>query len=452
MSTEAPAEPETRRKPVKTLAVRLHGINDLRLDEFELPEIRDDEILAEIITDSICMSSHKLAIQGVKHKRVRHDLSKNQPIIGHEFCGIIEKVGAKWADKFKAGDKFAIQPALNYPDAGGLPTLWTLGYSYLYAGGNATRIIIPKEVMEMNCLLHYSGDNFYMGSLAEPMSCIAGAFHAQYHTNPGSHILSMGISEGGAMALLAGAGPMGLGAIDYAIHNPRRPSRLVVTDIDGARLERAARLLSAEEAGKNGVELHYVNTNNMPDQLEYLKSLNRGKLFDDVFVFAPVKSILELGDRLLGHDGCLNFFAGPTDPDFSAKLNFYSVHYESHHIVGTSGGNTGDMQESLAMMARGSLNPVFMITHIGGLDAAAQTTINLDKIPGGKKLIYTHKRLPLTAIDDFEAKGKTDPLFAKLAEICSGGGHDHLWNGEAEKYLLENAPEIQHGQYQILYK
>jgi hypothetical protein len=36
--------------------------------------------------------------------------------------------------------------------------------------------------------------------------------------------------------------------------------------------------------------------------------------------------------------------------------------------------------------------------------------------------------------------GKSDPFFAKLGEIC--GRHKNLWNVEAEKYLLENAPEI----------
>jgi threonine dehydrogenase-like Zn-dependent dehydrogenase len=279
-----------------------------------------------------------------------------------------------------------------------------------------------------------------MGSLAEPVSCIVGAFHAQYHTKNGSYVHAMGIAEGGSLALLAGVGPMGLGAIDYAIHNPRRPSRLLVTDIDDKRLERAAQLLSVEEARKNGVELFYVNTKDMADPAERLKSLNGGRLYDDVFVFAPVKPVLELGDRLLGHDGCLNFFAGPTNTAFSAAFNFYNVHYESHHIVGTSGGNTDDMKESLAMMAAGALNPVFMITHIGGLDAAAAATIDLDKIPGGKKLIYTHKKMELTAIGDFEEKGKTYPLFAGLAEICAR--HRGLWNVEAEKYLLENAPEI----------
>jgi len=425
---------------MKTKAVRLHGVNDLRLEEFELPEIKDDEILAKVISDSICMSSHKLASQGGKHKRVRHDLSKNQPIIGHEFCGTIEKVGAKWANQFKAGEKFAIQPALNYPDSDGNATLWAPGYSYEYIGGNATYVIIPNDVMEMNCLLDYSGDNFFLGSLAEPVSCIVGAFHAQYHTKSGSYIHSMGIIESGSMALLAGVGPMGLGAIDYAIHNPLKPSRLIVTDIDESRLTRAAALLTVQEAKRNGVELIYINTKNADNPVEHLKSLNSGKLYDDVFVFAPVKPVLEMGGKLLGRDGCLNFFAGPNDPAFSAELNFYNVHYESHHIVGTSGGNTDDMKESLAMMAKGELKAGFMITHIGGLDAVAKTTIELDKIPGGKKLIYNHKRMELTAIDDFAQKGKTDPLFAKLAEIC--GRHQGLWNTEAENYLLENAPEI----------
>ena len=38
---------------MKTKAVRLYGKNDLRLEEFELPTIKDDEILAHIISDSL---------------------------------------------------------------------------------------------------------------------------------------------------------------------------------------------------------------------------------------------------------------------------------------------------------------------------------------------------------------------------------------------------------------
>ena len=420
---------------MKAKAVRIHGVDDLRLEEIDLPPIKDDEILAEVVSDSICMSSHKLAMQGDKHKRVRAPLAQNPVIIGHEFCGRIVEVGKAWKSGFERGQKFAIQPALNYKG-----TLWAPGYSYAHIGGDATYVVIPREVMELGCLLDYEADAFYMGSLSEPVSCIVGAYHAQYHTKPGSYVHEMGIKEGGSLALLASVGPMGIGAIDYAMHAPRKPSRVVVTDIDDARLERAASIFTVEEARRNGVELQYVNTKDIVDPVAHLRGLNGGKLFDDVFVFAPVRPVVELGDRLLGSDGCLNFFAGPTDTAFSASLNFYDVHYESHHLVGTSGGNTDDIKESLAMMADGRLNPVAMITHVGGLNAVPDTTVRLDKIPGGKKLIYTHKRLDLVALADFEERGKADPLYAELARIVQE--NNMLWSKEAEDYLLARAPEI----------
>ena len=70
---------------MKTKAVRLYGKNDLRLEEFELPAIKEDEILAHVISDSICMSSYKASIQGADHKRVPNDVHENPIIIGHEF-------------------------------------------------------------------------------------------------------------------------------------------------------------------------------------------------------------------------------------------------------------------------------------------------------------------------------------------------------------------------------
>lgn len=420
---------------MKTRAVRLYGKNDLRLEEFELPEIKEDEILAHIISDSICMSSYKASIQGPDHKRVPNDVAQNPVIIGHEFCGEIVKVGSKWANQFKAGDKFSIQPAINNEGCLAAP-----GYSYRYIGGDATYVVIPAVVMEYNCLLKYTGEAFFCGSLAEPQSCIVGGFHAQYHTTQGSYVHKMGIVEGGKCAILAGVGPMGLGAIDYALHGDRRPGLLVVTDINQERLDRAASIFTPEAAAKDGIKLVYLNTGE-GDPVEKLMQLTDGIGYDDVFVFAPVRPVVEQGDRILGKDGCLNFFAGPTNTEFKAEFNFYNVHYASTHIVGTSGGNTADMIESLELMSQGRLNPAVMVTHIGGLNAVIDTTLNLPKIPGGKKLIYNNINLELTAIADFEEKGKTDPLFAGLAEIMKRS--NNLWCAEAEKYLLEHAPKAE---------
>jgi L-sorbose 1-phosphate reductase len=423
---------------VKTKAVRLYGKNDLRFEEFELPQIKEDEILAKVVTDTLCMSSYKAVIQGADHKRIPKDIAKNPTITGHEFAGEIIEVGANWQHKFKPGQKYSIQPAIYYEN-GPVGILSAPGYSYPYIGGDATYIIIPKDVLEQDCLLPYNGPGFYPASLAEPLSCVIGAKHASYHTTPGSYLHQMGIKSGGKMALLAGAGPMGLAAVNYAINRiDRKPKLLVVTDIDQSQLDRAKEILTVEWAKENGIDLIYLNTGIIENTVSVLLEIS-GDGYDDVFVFAPVEQVVEQADAILAHDGCLNFFAGPSNPEFSAKLNFYNVHYTSTHIVGTSGGNKHDMLEALEMIAQG-LDPAGLITHIGGLNSVIETTLNLPKIPGGKKLIYTHKNLPLTAISDFAELGKTDPFYAELAKrVAKTKG---LWNVEAEDYLLDNAPEI----------
>jgi hypothetical protein len=98
------------------------------------------------------------------------------------------------------------------------------------------------------------------------------------------------------------------------------------------------------------------------------------------------------------------------------------------------------MRESLKLMEEGRINPAVMITHVGGLDSVVDTTLNLPKIPGGKKLIYTNKSMPLISLYGLEEKGRSDPFYAGLHEIVSG--NDYIWCLEAERFLLENAKPI----------
>jgi hypothetical protein len=84
-----------------------------------------------------------------------------------------------------------------------------------------------------------------------------------------------------------------------------------------------------------------------------------------------------------------------------------------------------------------------MITHVGGLDSAAQATLDMLSVPGGKRLVYTHVNMPMTAIEDFTEKGKTDPFFAELDRLCSA--NNGLWCKAAEDYLLAHAPKVEIG-------
>ncbi len=414
---------------MKTKAVRMYGAYDLRLEEFELPPIKDDEILVKVVSDSICMSTYKTVDLGKKHKRVPQNIDTNPVIIGHEFAGTIVEVGKKWQHQFKPGQKYAQQPALNYKGKLDSP-----GYSYEFFGGACTYCIIPQEVMELGCLMDFDGESYFEASLGEPMSCVIGGFYGNYHTNKRNHDHQIGVKPDGDLIILGGCGPMGLGAISYGMQLENRPKRIVVTEIDDAKIARAQEVIPESKAAEMGVELIYVNTAKMEDQVEELKALTGGRGYDDVFVYIPNRQVAELGDKILAFDGCLNIFAGSTDNQFMGEINLYNVHYTSSHVIGTTGGNNDDLIEANTLAAQGRIEPAVMVTHVGGIDSIIDATINLPKIPGGKKLTYTQFDMPLTAIEDFGKLGETDPLFKKLDEICSA--NRGLWCAEAERTLF----------------
>jgi threonine dehydrogenase-like Zn-dependent dehydrogenase len=420
---------------MKTTGLRLYGKNDLRLESFELPEIKSDEILFEVATNSICMSSYKAAIQGEDHKRVPSNIAESPIIIGHEMCGTILEVGENYKDEFSVGMKCTIQPAVSYPGK----EHEAIGYSYEYIGGNATKVIVPKEALEMDCLIPCSGNSFYKVSLAEPVACIIAAFKEQFHYKNGNKYQhEMGIVEGGNVAILGGAGPMGLAAVDILLNGERKPKLIVVTDLDETRLSRARKLFPEDKSNAKGVKVLFINTGKVSNKELLGETDNKG--FDDVFIFVPIKPLINQASELMAIGGCMNFFAGPSDSSFSAEINFYDVHYNMHHIIGSAGSNSDDLKEAVDLIDRDILDPAIMVTHIGGLDSTPETVQNLPNIPGGKKLVYTQILLPLTALDDFEEKGKSKPLFAELSKIIKKT--NGVWSKEAEDYLLDNCQKI----------
>lgn len=412
---------------MKTRAVRLYGENDVRLEEFELRPIESGELLIKILSDSVCMSTHKTILQGAKHLRVPENVAEHPVIVGHEFCAEVVEVGDKWKDKFSVGDKVVMPPVLSYLEGG----VQTVGYTFEHIGGVSTYSIVYEHIIENDFLIKLNSDSYFNGSLIEPASCVIRGYKANFHLDENFNYIP-GIKAGGKVAILAGCGPMGLVAIDIALHGNVKPSMVVVTDLDEARLARAASIFDPAKTKEDGIELVFAKTSDKDELL----AISGGKGFDDVFVYAPVPAVVELGDAILGFDGCLNFFAGPLDKKFSANFNFYNVHYAQHHVAGTSGSTPDDMRDIVDLIGEKRIDPSVMITHIGGIDAAIDTTVNLPKIPGGKKLIYTHIELPLTALSDFEELGKSDARFASLDRLVKNA--NGLWNTEAEKYLLEN--------------
>ncbi len=417
---------------MQTIAVRLYGASDIRLEKFELPEITDEEVLMKVVSDSVCASTYKAVKQGTQHKRVPPDVAENPIIIGHELCGEILQVGAKLQSKWKVGQKVVIQPALK------LESGYDPGYSYPYVGGNTQYAVVPKIVLERGCLLPYDGEGYFKGSLVESLACVIRGYKGLYHTDYTNYVRTDGAKKDGRIAILGGAGPMGIGAVELAC-GYTEAKQVVVTDLSEERLDFARKMSSVEAAKARGVELSYVNTSGIEDVEKFLLEISGGG-FDDVFVMVPVPSLFTLAEKICREDGCVNFFAGPPVHDLQGSLNLYRIHYDGIHVVGTAGSIPEDMTDIIRLIEQDKINAGALVSHILGLNAVIDTVFAMEKPSGAKKVCYNGLDLPLIAIADLERLGETNELYRELAKLVKAGGG--VWNAEAERYLLEHAPKL----------
>ena len=63
---------------MKVEGVRMYGAKDIRLEEFDLPDIKEDEVLLKVMSDSICMSTWKEVKLGSGHIRVPDNIHEKQ--------------------------------------------------------------------------------------------------------------------------------------------------------------------------------------------------------------------------------------------------------------------------------------------------------------------------------------------------------------------------------------
>jgi len=410
---------------MKTKAIRLHGANDIRLEEFDLPQITADEVLIRVVSDSVCASTYKAIRQGASHKRVPDNVAENPVIIGHEMCGEIVEVGENLKNDWQIGQKVVIQPALK------LQSGFDPGYSYPYIGGNTLYAVVPKVVLERGCLLPYDGDSYFAGSLAEALGCCIRGFKGFYHTDYTTYKRTDGAKKKGRIAILGGAGPMGIGCVELAI-GYADVSQVVVTDINQERLDYAEKMCQTDKAD---IDLQFVNTSDA----DYLIEISDGG-FDDVFVMVPVPELFSTAEKICREDGCVNFFAGPPIHDMPGSLNLYRVHYDGIHVVGTAGSIPEDMTDVLQLIEENKINAGALVSHILGMKAVPDTLYAMEKPNGAKKVCYNELDIPLIAIADLEKYANTDEMYAVLAQIVKKNGG--MWCAEAEKYLLAHAPRI----------
>ena len=103
--------------PKKTVAWNMYGSGLESIgrrgeaEEFPVPDPGPDQLLVRIDSVGMCFSDVKLIRQGESHPKLyNRDLEKEPTRLGHEVALTVVKVGEELQDRYRPGQRLAVQP------------------------------------------------------------------------------------------------------------------------------------------------------------------------------------------------------------------------------------------------------------------------------------------------------------------------------------------------------
>ncbi len=166
--------------PDKTLAWNVYGKDiervgrDGRPELVDVPEPRPDQLLIRVDAVGLCFSDVKLIRLGGDHPKLYgRDLTVEPTRIGHETSVTVMQVGAALEDRFRPGQRLAIQPDI-YVDGR------STAYGYTIPGGLIGYHAIGPEVLAADDGAYIVPVDDRMGyaetALTEPWACVEAAY------------------------------------------------------------------------------------------------------------------------------------------------------------------------------------------------------------------------------------------------------------------------------------
>lgn len=410
-------------KTMKALIAKGRGFENLEVAEVPVPHITPNQILARVDAAGVCTSIIKLIDQGPDHTFIRGwDMEKWPVILGDEGGITLVQVGDNLKNKYKPGQRFAIQPAVDtdpinhrerYRD---VENMHKCAVGYTLGGHLAQYIVVQEEVLKADCMLPLPDDTmaFFAASMAEPISCIYSAQERNYHIHKdGPHaprIPKLGLLTGG-VAVVIGAGAMGRIHAEMALRF--KPRVLIVSDLQQERLDVTVKNIG-QKAKDKGVKLLCV----LPDALDatvMAESHNRGA--DDIILAVGVNPVQQHALELLAAGGVANLFGGLPKGKHLLQMDALKVHYQEIKFVGSSGGEPSDMAATLKAIHNHDIDPGNYVAAVGSLDNAIDVLklIKETKIDG-KAMLYPHiKHTPLTPVTYWDKDSEIKLLNERLA-------------------------------------
>lgn len=287
-------------------AALLKGKLDISVEDVEIPEIGEDELLLKVKAASICGSDVRMYKNGYQNVSKEHPL-----IIGHEFAGIITKVG-KNVTAYQVGQRAAVAPNMGCGTCDHCVSGETHLCEHYQAfginmdGGFSEYVRIPETAIRQgNVTVLYDEISFAEAALVEPLSCVYNG-QKRLHMTPGKDVL------------IIGAGPIGI--MHIMVAKLFGAAKIFMNDLSRERMEQAKELFP---------DLILVEG----DLQEEIRK-HTGKGVDVCIIAAPAPTAQTQSLQYMNMNGQLLFFGGLPKDRENVSLNTNLVHYKQLSIYG----------------------------------------------------------------------------------------------------------------------
>lgn len=317
----------------KMKAVRYYAPLDIRYEEIEIQELKDDEVLVKIEAALTCGTDIKTFRRG--HPVL---IKKTPSGFGHEFAGTIEKVGGNVVD-FKVGDRVV---AANSAPCGNCFFCLKKQYNLcenldLLNGAYAEYIIIPKRIVEKNLLKIPTGLTFEKAAFAEPL---ANVVHGVERTN---------IQPGDTVGIF-GIGPIGL---MFARLAKLKGAKVITAGRNPLKLQLAKDFAHADEV---------IDLNKYKHPEKIFKSFTEdGRGLDVAVECVGLPETWEKMFSLVRKGGTVHLFGG-CKSGTTVNLDTRMLHYDEVKIISVFHHTPQYFRQALDLIADGHVDVTKLIT------------------------------------------------------------------------------------------
>lgn len=318
---------------MKMKAIMFHSPGDIRYEEVDIPEISQDEVLVRVKTALTCGTDVKT------FRRGHPVLIKTVPSgFGHEFAGIIEKVG-KNVTNFTVGQKVVAAnsaPCMNcyYCGLGEYNLCENLN---LLNGAFAEFIKIPAQIVKYNMLELPEHVSFDEAAFVEPL---ANVLHGAERTE---------IKAGQTVGVI-GLGPIGLMFVKVA---KLKGAKVIAMGRNPLKLKLAKEFGGADIA---------IDLTKYADPVQAVKDLTPSQKGLDIVIEAVgLPSLWEKALKITRRGGTVNLFGG-CESGTTIKLDTRRVHYDEIKIISIFHHTPAHIKEALNLISDGSIKVKKLIT------------------------------------------------------------------------------------------